>query len=124
MYVLTNFDARRQIDLELSQWDDCNALRFIFLTPHLQASKAKLNEVIAQTEEEVRLCARELFALIDSVSKYKEYMASKINQMKNDLLETAGTIADIHRDSIQESIDLYDGNHWSLTFDCVTYLVS
>lgn len=77
----------------------------------MQASKAKLNEVIAQTEEEVRLCARELFALIDSVSKYKEYMASKINQMKNDLLETAGTIADIHRDSIQESIDLYDGNH-------------
>lgn len=77
----------------------------------LKASKAKLNEVTAQTEEEVQLCARELFALIDSVSMYKEYMASKINHMKNDLLEAAGTIAGIHRGSFQGHIDLADGNH-------------
>ncbi|XP_049409779.1 kinetochore protein NDC80 homolog [Solanum stenotomum] len=63
----------------------------------LKASKAKLQETIAQTEEEVQLCARELFAVVDSVSKYKEYITSKVGMMKNDLAEAAGTIADMHK---------------------------
>ncbi|XP_060167783.1 kinetochore protein NDC80 homolog [Lycium barbarum] len=63
----------------------------------LKASKAKLQETIAQTEEDVQLCARELFAVVDSVSKYKEYITSKVTMMKNDLAETAGAIADMHK---------------------------
>ncbi|KAL0335183.1 UNVERIFIED_CONTAM: Kinetochore protein NDC80 [Sesamum radiatum] len=63
----------------------------------LKTSKAELQETIMQTEEEVKLCAQELFDLINSVSTYKEYMGSKIARMRNDLLETAGTVADIYK---------------------------
>ncbi|PHT41629.1 hypothetical protein CQW23_20483 [Capsicum baccatum] len=73
----------------------------------LKASKAKLQETIAQTEEEVQLCARELFAVVDSVSKYKEYITSKVAIMKNDLAETVGTIADMHKAGLPGS----DANH-------------
>ncbi|KAL0422320.1 UNVERIFIED_CONTAM: Kinetochore protein NDC80 [Sesamum latifolium] len=62
-----------------------------------KTSKAELQETIMQTEEEVKLCAQELFDLINSVSTYKEYMGSKIARMRNDLLETAGTVADIYK---------------------------
>ncbi|KAK4739685.1 hypothetical protein R3W88_003382 [Solanum pinnatisectum] len=58
-----------------------------------KASKAKLQETIVQTKEEVQICARELFPIVDRVSKYKEYISSKIAMMKNDLAETAGDIA-------------------------------
>lgn len=40
-----------------------------------KASKAKLHETIAETEEEVQICARELFAIVDGISKYKEYIS-------------------------------------------------
>lgn len=63
----------------------------------LKASKMKLQEVTAETDEEVQFCAGELFALIDSVSKYKEYVSSKISDMKNELSQTAGSIAEIHQ---------------------------
>ncbi|KAK4438261.1 Kinetochore protein NDC80 [Sesamum alatum] len=63
----------------------------------LKTSKAELQETTMQTEEEVKLCAQELFDLINSVSTYKEYMGSKIARMRNDLLETAGTVADIYK---------------------------
>lgn len=72
-----------------------------------KASKAKLQETIAQTEEEVQLCARELFAVVDSVSKYKEYITSKVGMMKNDLAVAAGTIADMHKAGLPVS----DANH-------------
>lgn len=80
-----------------------------FIILHSQASKAKWHEVTAQTEEEVKLCSGEMFALIDSVSKYKEYMASKITQMKNELIETASNIADIHRGALQAHSGLFAG---------------
>ncbi|KAK4339960.1 hypothetical protein RND71_041422 [Anisodus tanguticus] len=70
----------------------------------LKASKVKLQETIAQTEEDVQLCARELFAIVDSVSKYKEYITSKIAMMKNDLAETAGTIADMRKAGLPGSV--------------------
>lgn len=57
----------------------------------------KLQEAIIQTEEEVQRCARELFELVDSVSKYKEYVASKISEMNNDLSQTVGAISDLHK---------------------------
>ncbi|KAL2513716.1 Kinetochore protein Ndc80 [Forsythia ovata] len=63
----------------------------------LKTSKEKLQETIVQIEGEVQMCAQELFGLIDSVSTYKEYMGSKIAEMKNDLLQTAGSVADIYK---------------------------
>ncbi|CDO97519.1 unnamed protein product [Coffea canephora] len=77
-------------------------------TQFLKASKVKLQETTVQIDEEVQLCARELFLLIDSVSKYKEYMASKIADMKNELLETVGAIADMHKASLSAKLACKD----------------
>ncbi|XP_051116634.1 kinetochore protein NDC80 homolog [Andrographis paniculata] len=64
----------------------------------LKTSKAELQVKTTQTEEQVRLCAQELFDLINSVSSHKEYMGSKIARMRNDLLDTAGAVADIYKE--------------------------
>ncbi|XP_057977647.1 kinetochore protein NDC80 homolog isoform X2 [Malania oleifera] len=66
----------------------------------LKTSKLRLEETIKQSEEEIQNCAYELFALVDSVSKYKEYMATKISGMNCDLSETAGAIPDAYRGSL------------------------
>ncbi|XP_042057726.1 kinetochore protein NDC80 homolog [Salvia splendens] len=63
----------------------------------LKKSMAGLHEDMIQTEEDVKLCARELFDLINSVASYKEYVGSKIARMKSDLVETAGAIADTYK---------------------------
>ncbi|KAK3002127.1 hypothetical protein RJ639_022290 [Escallonia herrerae] len=63
----------------------------------MKTAKVKLQEANVQIEEEVQKCARELFALVDSVSKYVEYMPSKVSEMNSHLLETAGAISDFHR---------------------------
>ncbi|XP_009786900.1 kinetochore protein NDC80 homolog [Nicotiana sylvestris] len=70
----------------------------------LKASNAKLQEIIAQTEEEVQTCALELFAVVDTVSKYKEFVTSKIATMKNALAETAGAVADMHKAGLPGSV--------------------
>lgn len=74
----------------------------------LQASKVKLQDVTMQTDGEVQLCARELFMLIDSVSKYKEYMASKIAEMKSELLVTVGAMAEMHKTSFSAKLGCKD----------------
>ncbi|KAL4580676.1 hypothetical protein LXL04_016877 [Taraxacum kok-saghyz] len=63
----------------------------------VKTSKEKLQETTMRNEEDVQMCAHELLALIDSVSKYKEDMVSKISQMKNEVSETAISIAQIHK---------------------------
>lgn len=60
----------------------------------------KCQEVTAQSEEEVQMCARELLALIDSVSKFKESMTSTISDMKDDYLKTVNAISEIHKSSL------------------------
>nr|GMC83610.1 kinetochore protein NDC80 homolog [Ipomoea batatas] len=75
----------------------------------LKASNAKLQEIIMQTEEEIQLCARELFAVVDSVSKYKEYMASRTAIMKNDLIETSCSIANIHKGCLPAPFGVVSG---------------
>ncbi|XP_010246165.1 PREDICTED: uncharacterized protein LOC104589514 [Nelumbo nucifera] len=67
----------------------------------LKTSKLKLHDVIKQCDEETQMCARELLMLIDTVSKHKEYMESTISQMKNELLETTGAVADAHKASLK-----------------------
>lgn len=66
----------------------------------LETSKLKLQEAIKQNEEEIQICAWELYALVDSVLKYKEHMASKISEMKSNLSETAGAVSDSYKGSL------------------------
>ncbi|KAF5743900.1 kinetochore protein ndc80 [Tripterygium wilfordii] len=62
-----------------------------------KASKMKLEEATKQIEEEIQKRACELFALVDSVSKYKEYVEFKISEMKNSLSETAVAVSDTYK---------------------------
>ncbi|KAK7328238.1 hypothetical protein VNO77_22340 [Canavalia gladiata] len=65
----------------------------------LKTSELKLQEAIKQSEEEIQMRARELFQLIDSVSKYKEHVGSKISEMRRDLSETVAFVSDAYRGS-------------------------
>lgn len=67
----------------------------------LKISKLKLQEAIKETEEEIQMCASELFRLVDSVSKYKEHVGSKISEMRRNLSETAAAVSDAYRGSFQ-----------------------
>ncbi|KAK6915180.1 Kinetochore protein Ndc80 [Dillenia turbinata] len=66
----------------------------------VKASKLKLQEAILKNEEGIQICAHEFFALVDLVSKYKEYMASKICEMKSNLSETVSMVSDIYKGSL------------------------
>ncbi|XP_052207044.1 kinetochore protein NDC80 homolog [Diospyros lotus] len=72
----------------------------------LKSAELKLQEATVQDEEETQLCARELFALVDSVSKYKEYVASKISEMKSALSETAVSVSNLYKDSLTAQFGL------------------
>ncbi|KAK1430239.1 hypothetical protein QVD17_12839 [Tagetes erecta] len=64
----------------------------------VEGSKAKLQETVTQCEEEVQMCAHELLALIDSVSKYKEFTVCNLTEMNDAVSETAAAIAQVHKD--------------------------
>ncbi|XP_045804577.1 kinetochore protein NDC80 homolog [Trifolium pratense] len=68
----------------------------------LKTSELKLQETMRQTEEEIQVHAHELFKLIDSVSKYKEHIGSKVSEIKRELSETVTAVSDIYRDSFPE----------------------
>ncbi|KVI01777.1 kinetochore protein NDC80 homolog [Cynara cardunculus var. scolymus] len=70
----------------------------------VENSKARLQETKKRSEEEVEMCGVELLALIDSVSKYKELIRIKISEMKREVSETAGAIAQIHKASITSNL--------------------
>ncbi|KAL2324771.1 hypothetical protein Fmac_023829 [Flemingia macrophylla] len=63
----------------------------------LETSESKLQEAIKQSEEEIQKHASELFQLVDSVSKYKEHVSSKISEMRRDLAETASAVSDAYK---------------------------
>ncbi|KAK9279424.1 hypothetical protein L1049_013103 [Liquidambar formosana] len=65
-----------------------------------------LKETIKQCEDETQTCACELFALVDSVSKYKEKMVSTISEMQSNLTETASAVSDAYKAPCHPS--LYD----------------
>uniref|UniRef100_A0A1J3JJ52 Kinetochore protein NDC80 n=1 Tax=Noccaea caerulescens TaxID=107243 RepID=A0A1J3JJ52_NOCCA len=67
----------------------------------LKGSEFRLQEAVKQSEEEVQACAAKLFALIDSISKHKEYMDSKISEMKNGVANTATAVSEIHKSSLK-----------------------
>ncbi|GAB4850206.1 hypothetical protein Ancab_029500 [Ancistrocladus abbreviatus] len=66
----------------------------------LKAAELKLQETMRQSEEEIQTCAYELFALIDSVSKYKENMESKISEVRKDLVGAAKSISNAYRSTL------------------------
>lgn len=59
----------------------------------VKTSQLQLQETIKQSEEEIQMRAGELFKLVDSVSKFKEYVGSKISEMRRDLSETAAAVS-------------------------------
>ncbi|KAH9801569.1 kinetochore protein NDC80-like [Citrus sinensis] len=66
----------------------------------LKASESKFQEAIRQCEEEIQIRALDLFALVDSVSKYKERMESKISKMNKGISETALTVSEAYKNSL------------------------
>ncbi|XP_020220149.1 kinetochore protein NDC80 homolog [Cajanus cajan] len=73
----------------------------------LKTSELKLQEAIKQSEEEIQTRASELFQLVDSVSKYKEHVGSKISKMRRDLSETASAVSDAYKGSLPTQIDVH-----------------
>ncbi|XP_071729879.1 kinetochore protein NDC80 homolog [Rutidosis leptorrhynchoides] len=71
----------------------------------VESSKAKLQQAIAEGEDEVQMCAQELLGLIDAVSKYKEHTNSKISEMKDAVSRTAADVAEIHKAALTSTIN-------------------
>ncbi|GAB4842234.1 hypothetical protein Ancab_012200 [Ancistrocladus abbreviatus] len=69
-------------------------------TDTLKAAELKSRETMKQSEEEIQMCAYELFVLIDSVSKYKENMESKISEAKKDLIDIVKFISDAYKSTL------------------------
>ncbi|KAG5386081.1 hypothetical protein IGI04_037551 [Brassica rapa subsp. trilocularis] len=67
----------------------------------LKASEVRLEEAVKQSEKEVQAVASRLFALIDSISKHKEYMDSKILEVKTGVADTATAVAEIYKGSLK-----------------------
>lgn len=61
----------------------------------MQSSEQKLQDAVRESDEETQLCARELLALIDAVSEYKEFMESTLSGIKSDLSEVANDVASL-----------------------------
>ncbi|KAI3909298.1 hypothetical protein MKW98_025940 [Papaver atlanticum] len=72
---------------------------------YIKLSNLKLEETIKQQEEEIQARARELLALVDYVSKYKESMGSIISEMKTVLSETAEAVETSFRGSLPANFD-------------------
>ncbi|TXG53887.1 hypothetical protein EZV62_019143 [Acer yangbiense] len=71
----------------------------------LKAAEVKLQEAVRQIEEETQIRASELLAIVDSVSKHKEYMESKISEMKGSLSETGLAISEAYKNSLPAQFD-------------------
>ncbi|KAF8091131.1 hypothetical protein N665_0452s0002 [Sinapis alba] len=70
----------------------------------LKASEVRLEEEVKQSEEKVQAAAAQLFALIDSISKHKEYMDSKILEVKAGVADTASAVSEIYKGSLKRHL--------------------
>ncbi|CAK7357005.1 unnamed protein product [Dovyalis caffra] len=66
----------------------------------LKSSEQKLQEAIKTSEEEIQVQVVELLALVDSISKYKEQMESKILEAKSKLCETVVAVSNVYKGSL------------------------
>ncbi|EFH54250.1 kinetochore protein [Arabidopsis lyrata subsp. lyrata] len=72
----------------------------------LKASEVRLQEAEKQSEEEVQACAAQLFALIDSISKQKEYMDLKILEIKTGVADTASAVSEIYKANFKKHLGI------------------
>ncbi|KAK9111794.1 hypothetical protein Scep_019313 [Stephania cephalantha] len=72
---------------------------------HMLISRARLEEVVKLSNEEIQKVESEFLALIDYVSTYKEFMESKISEIKRNLSDTARTVANAHEGSLAAGMD-------------------
>ncbi|CAH2064126.1 unnamed protein product [Thlaspi arvense] len=70
----------------------------------LKASELRLQEAVKQSEEKVQAFAAQLFALIDSISKHKEYMDSKMLEVKNGVTDTANAVSEIYKANLKKQL--------------------
>ncbi|CAN8254567.1 unnamed protein product [Cochlearia groenlandica] len=70
----------------------------------VRGSELRLKESEKQCDEEVKACASQLFKLIDSVSKHKEYMDSKISEIKTSVDNTASGVAEIYKTGLKRHL--------------------
>ncbi|KAJ0247001.1 Kinetochore protein NDC80 [Hirschfeldia incana] len=70
----------------------------------LKGSEVRVEEAVKQSEEEVQAVAAQLFALIDSISKHKEYMDSKILEVKTGVADTATAVSEIYKGSLKRHL--------------------
>lgn len=73
----------------------------------MKTSELRLQEAIRESEEEIQMRARELFTMVDAVSKYKEYVESRISEMKSELAETAVAVSDAHKGSLPAQFRMF-----------------
>ncbi|KAE8009114.1 hypothetical protein FH972_005568 [Carpinus fangiana] len=73
----------------------------------LKTSELRLQEAIRESEEKIQMNARELFTMVDAVSKYKEYAESRISEMKSELAETAVAVSDAHKGSLPAQFRMF-----------------
>lgn len=66
----------------------------------VKAAEQKLEEAIKTSEEEIQMQAVELLALVDSVSKCKEQIESKISESKSKLSETVVAVSNAYKGSL------------------------
>nr|XP_043634120.1 kinetochore protein NDC80 homolog [Erigeron canadensis] len=99
-------EARRSIENAEAESHDVDAVEKE-AREVVETSKARLQETKVQYDDEVQMCEHELFKLIDTVSKYKEFTVSKLTEMENDVAATAAAIAQAHNDSVRSSIKNY-----------------
>ncbi|KAL9368328.1 hypothetical protein Peur_039527 [Populus x canadensis] len=78
----------------------------------LKAAEQKLQEAIKTSEEEIQMQAVELLALVDSVSKCKEQIESKISESKIKLSETVVAVSNAYKGSLSAQFGInLDINH-------------
>ncbi|XP_061962850.1 kinetochore protein NDC80 homolog [Populus nigra] len=78
----------------------------------LKAAEQKLQEAIKTSEEEIQMQAVELLALVDSVSKCKEQIESKISESKMKLSETVVAVSNAYKGSLSAQFGInLDINH-------------
>jgi len=72
----------------------------------VKAAELKLMEERMQSEQDVQVSAYELFALIDSVSRYKEHIETKIAEMRKELSETAQFVSNAYKNTLSARLNV------------------
>ncbi|WOL20049.1 kinetochore protein [Canna indica] len=75
----------------------------------LKNSEKELQVATKESDEETQMCGRELLALIDAVSEYKEFMESTVSGMKIDLCGTAEYISSLSAKLVSSLFDFSQG---------------